>query len=410
MTDLFTNHQRYADLDAWHREVDQLREAGPIHLIDQSELGFKPFWAVIGHEQVMAIERQPALFTNAPESVLGREEDFAKQREMGASLRTLIHMDAPDHPKYRHMTVDWFKPSSLARLQDRLDQLSAQVVTRMESLGGECDFSQDVAVWYPLQVILAILGLPETDYPRMLKLTQELFGATDDDLGRGTGSIDDMIEVILDFFGYFMGVTSERRTNPGDDLATLIANGQIDGAAMPDIETVSYYMIVATAGHDTTSSAITGGMQALAENPDVLAQLQADPSLIANAADEMIRWTSPVRHFMRTAQEDTEVAGQKIAKGDWLYLSYLAANRDPKMFPNPHTFDVTRPNADKHIAFGFGAHFCLGAQLARMELRTVFRDLLPRLESLELAGTPTSMKTTFVGGVKSLPIRYRMTK
>jgi cytochrome P450 len=409
MTDLFTNHERYADLDDWHRCIDELRASGPIHLVDQTAAGFRPFWAVIGHEQVMSIERQPALFTNAPESVLGREADIEKQRSMGAALRTLIHMDAPDHPKYRHLTADWFKPSSLARLQERLDELSLEVVARMESLGGECDFSSDVAVWYPLQVILAILGLPESDYPRMLKLTQELFGATDDDLGRGAGDVDDLISVILDFFAYFMGITAERRENPGDDLATLIARGQIDGEAMPDIETVSYYMIVATAGHDTTASAMTGGLQALVEHPEVLAQLQADPSLISNAVDEMIRWTSPVRHFMRTAQEDTEIAGQKIAKGDWLYLSYLAANRDPKTFPNPHTFDVTRPNADKHIAFGFGAHFCLGAQLARMELRTVFRDLLPRIASIELAGTPTSMKTTFVGGPKSLPIRYRLT-
>jgi cytochrome P450 len=409
VTDLFTNPDRYADLDAWHREADDLRKTGTVHRIDQSAAGFAPFWAVIGHEQVMTIERQAANFTNAPQSVLGRTEDFEKQAAMGAGLRTLIHMDAPDHPKYRMLTADWFKPSSLARLQERLDELSADVVARMESHGGACDFSCDIAVWYPLQVILAILGLPESDYPRMLKLTQELFGATDDDLGRGKLGIDDMIAVILDFYGYFMGVTGERRENPGEDLATMIATGQIDGAPMPDMETVSYYTIVATAGHDTTASAMTGGMQALIEHPEVLAQLQADPSLIPNACDEMIRYTSPVRHFMRTAQVDTEIGGQRIKKGDWLYLSYLAANRDPVMFPNPHTFDPARSNADKHIAFGFGAHFCLGAQLARMELRTVFRDLLPRIKSIELAGKPTSMKTTFVGGPKSLPIRYALT-
>jgi cytochrome P450 len=408
MSDLFTNHRRYADLDDWHRSVDELRADGPIHRIDRSAEGFKPFWAVIGHEQVMSIERQAALFTNAPHSVLGRTEDMEKQAAMGAGLRTLIHMDAPDHPKYRLLTADWFKPSSLARLQDRLDELSAQTMQRLESLDGRCDFSRDVAVWYPLQVILAILGLPEDDYARMLKLTQELFGATDDDLGRGALGVDDMIAVILDFYQYFMTLTAERRAEPGDDLATLIANGQINGAPMPDMETVSYYMIVATAGHDTTASAMTGGLQALIEHPEQLARLQAEPSLIANAADEMIRWVSPVRHFMRTAQDDTEIAGQKIAKGDWVYLSYLAANRDPATFPDPHTFDVARPNADKHLAFGFGAHFCLGAQLARMELRTVFRDLIPRLEEIALDGTPTSMTTTFVGGPKTLPIRYRL--
>ena len=406
MTSLFTVPERYGDLADWHNEVDQLRASGPIHLVDESQKGFAPFWAVIGHEQVMAIERQPELFTNAPQPVIGRTDDFAKQEASGVSLRTLIHMDAPDHPHYRRLTTDWFKPSSLARLQGRLDELSGDVVARMKAFGGHCDFVRDVAVWYPLQVILAILGLPEEDYPRMLKLTQELFGASDDDLGRGTQSADDLIAVLIDFFTYFMGLTAARRADPGDDLASMIANGLINGAPMPDMETVSYYVIVATAGHDTTSSAFAGGMQALAEHPEQFAKLKADLSLLPKAVDEMIRWVSPVRHFMRTAQADTEIAGVRIAKGDWLHLSYLAANRDPLVFPDPHHFNVARPNADKHIAFGFGAHFCLGAQLARMELRTVFRDLLPHLADLSLDGLPRSMKTLFVGGPKSLPLRY----
>jgi cytochrome P450 len=278
----------------------------------------------------------------------------------------------------------------------------------MRALGGSCDFSKDVAVWFPLQVILAILGLPESDYERMLRLTQELFGASDDELGRGSGSMDDLVAVIMDFYQYFMGLTAERRANPSGDLASLIANGQIDDAPMPDIETVSYYMIVATAGHDTTSSAMAGGLEALIEHPDQRALLQSDPSLLSRAVDEMIRYTSPVRHFMRTVQEDTEVGGVPMRKGDWLYLSYLAANRDPAIFADPHRFDVTRANADRHLAFGFGAHFCLGAQLARMELRALFRHLLPVLEHIELAGTPSTMRTTFVGGLKSLPIRYRI--
>jgi cytochrome P450 len=409
MTDLFTNHLRYADMDDWHREADTLRSHGPILRVDRSDEGFTPFWAVIGHDAVMQIERQPDLFTNEPNAVLGRAADIERQRSSGAVIRSLVQMDAPDHPKYRKLTADWFKPGSLGRLQPRLDELSAQMISRLEELGGTCDFARDVAVWYPLQVILAILGLPETDYPRMLKLTQELFGASDDDMGRGSRSVDDLIAVIMDFFQYFMGITLDRRSNPGEDLASLIANGQIDGGQMPDIETISYYIIVATAGHDTTSSAMTGGLQALIQHPEQLARLKADPTLLNSAVDEMIRYTSPVRHFMRTAQADADVAGVQVKKGDWLYLSYLAANRDPAIFIGPHTFDVGRTNADRHLAFGFGAHFCLGAQLARMELRTVFRDLLRRLDHAELVGPPLSMKTTFVGGTKSLPIAYRLT-
>ena len=407
MTDLFTNHERFADLEAWHAEADELRAKGVVQRIDRSEEGFPPFWAVLGHEEVLAVERQPALFTNEPIAVLGRLEDIEAAAASGATIRSLVQMDAPDHPKYRKLTADWFKPASLARLQGRLDELTAQAIAKLEEAGGECDFSKDVAVWYPLAVILAILGLPEDDYPRMLKLTQELFGASDEDLGRGGN--EGLIETILDYFRYFGALTEDRRANPTEDLASLIANGRIDGELMPDMELMSYYVIVAAAGHDTTSSAITGGLEALIQHPEQLARLQADPSLVANAVDEMIRWVSPVRHFTRTAQDDTELAGIPIAKGDLVYLSYLAANRDPRVFEHPHRFDVGRANADRHLAFGFGVHFCLGAQLARMEMRTLFKSLLPRLEKVELTGEPTSMKTTFVGGTKSLPIRYSLT-
>ncbi|MDQ1423207.1 MAG: hypothetical protein QOD72_705 [Acidimicrobiaceae bacterium] len=407
MTDLFTNHLRFADLDDWHNEADVLRSQGVIHRIDRSADGFAPFWAVLGHDEVMQIERQPELFTNEPYAVLFRAADMEAQAASGTQLRSLVQMDAPDHPKYRKLTADWFRPGSLNRLEDRLTELSGEAMARMEAAGGSCDFSKDVAVRYPLAVILALLGLPESDYDRMLKLTQELFGATDDDLGRG--GPEGMIEVILDYFRYFGALTEDRRAHPTDDLASVIANGQIDGAPLPDVELISYYVIIAAAGHDTTASAMTGGLHALIDHPQELKRLQADPSLIPVAVDEMIRWVTPVRHFMRTVQADTEIAGTPLAKGDWVYLSYLAANRDPRVFEDPHRFDVTRSNADRHLAFGFGAHFCVGAQLARMEMRSLFRTLLPRLASIELAGEPTSMRTTFVGGSKSLPIRYELT-
>jgi cytochrome P450 len=408
MTDLFTNHLRFADLDDWHREADVLRSEGVIHRIDRTDDGFAPFWAVLGHDEVMQIERQPDLFTNEPYAVLFRAADMEAQAASGTQLRSLVQMDAPDHPKYRKLTADWFRPASLNRLQDRLTELSKEAVARMEAAGGSCDFSKDVAVRYPLAVILALLGLPEEDYGRMLTLTQELFGATDDDLGRGGGT-EGMIEVILDYFRYFGALTADRRAHPTEDLASVIANGQIDGAPLPDVELISYYVIIAAAGHDTTASAMTGGLHALIDHPDERARLRADPDLIPGAVDEMIRWVTPVRHFMRTVRADTEIAGTPLAKGDWVYLSYLAANRDPRVFEDPHRFDVTRSNADRHLAFGFGAHFCLGAQLARMEMRSLFRTLLPRLASIELDGEPTSMRTTFVGGSKSLPIRYQLT-
>jgi cytochrome P450 len=406
MTDLFTNPHRYGDLDAWRREAVQLHSSGPIHRIEQPD--YLPFWAVIGHDAVLDIERRPDDFTNAPEPILGSDEQLAIRHSGSAEIRTLIHMDDPDHGKYRKLTNDWFKPASIRRLTDRFDELSRQAVDKLEALGGEADFYNDVALAYPLQVILSILGLPEADYPRMIKLTQEMFGAEDPDLRREVLSPEQMVEVVLDFYRYFSELTTDRQAHPTDDLATLIANGTIDDAPMPDLEKMGYYVIIATAGHDTTAAAMAGGLRALAEHPDQLQLLRREPDRLPNAVDEMIRWTAPVRHFMRTAQLDTEVAGVEIAKGDWLYLSYLAGNLDPEVFEDPLRFDVTRPNADKHIAFGYGIHFCLGAQLARMELRSLFGQLVPRLESLELSGEPQTAKTTFVGGHKTVPIRYTL--
>ena len=271
------------------------------------------------------------------------------------------------------------------------------------------DFATDIALPYPLEVVLAVLGLPESDYPRMLMLTQQLFGQEDPDLQRGEVSPEVQAQVIADFNNYFGELTSSRRSNPTDDLASAIANGTIDDELLPDLEMMGLYIITATAGHDTTSSAMAGGMQALIENPDQMEQLKSDPeSLLPNAVEEIFRWTASVRHFMRTATADTEILGQEIKEGEWVYMSYKAANLDPKVFDDPLTFDIERSNANKQICFGYGVHFCLGAQLARLELRSLFGHILPRISSVELAGDPATMKTTFVGGHKSLPISYSL--
>lgn len=407
-TDIFHNNHRYGDMDAWRAEAMELHAQGPIHLVDTDD-EFKTFWAVIGHDEIMHIERNPELFTNEPESVLQTNAIIEQRKASGVDIRTLIHMDNPDHGKYRRLTNDWFKPASVKRMQERLDQLSAEAVAKLEAAGGEIDFNTEIAVPYPLQVILAILGLPEEDYGRMLTLTQELFGTTDPDLKREGLEPEDNMAVLMDFYAYFSGLTEARRSEPTDDLASLIANGLIDDQPMPDLETMGYYVIVATAGHDTTAASMSEGMHRLAQHPEQLQMLKDDPSLITNAVAEMIRLSSPVRHFMREAQEDTEVGGQQIKKGDWLMLSYIAGNLDPRMFDNPLAFDVTRHNADRHIAFGFGTHFCLGAQLARMELRSLFAHVVPRLESVEVSGEVATSKATFVSGHKTLPIRYTLT-
>jgi cytochrome P450 len=328
--------------------------------------------------------------------------------QQGQILRTLIHMDDPDHKLFRAVASSWFTPARIKALEPRVRELATRYVDHLASLGGECDFMQEVAVGFPLHVILSILGLPEDDFPRMLKLTQELFGGDDSELGRSTEDLAAQAQVLLDFFNYFTALTASRREQPTDDLASAIANAEIHGEPMNDFDTASYYTIIATAGHDTTSSTIGGGLEALLRFPDQLARLQADPSLGASAAEEMIRWVTPVKEFMRTATEDRTIRGTTIEAGQSVYLAYLSANRDEEVFEDPFRFDVGRPD-NRQIAFGFGAHFCLGAHLSRMETRLFFEELLSRLEHVELAGDVTRSSTVFVGGIKHLPIRYRLT-
>jgi cytochrome P450 len=338
--------------------------------------------------------------------VIATLEADRRREEQGDLLRTLIHMDDPDHRVYRGMTAEWFLPKNMAKLEGRLAELARLSVARMAQLGGRCDFARDIAMQYPLQVILAILGLPESDYPRMLKLTQELFGSADPELSRGL-SMEDLIAVIQDFFAYFSELTDERRAHPTGDLASVIANATIGGEPIGIMEQISYYVIVATAGHDTTSSAMAGGLQALIEHPDQLARLQTDLSLLPSAVDEIIRWVTPVKHFMRNCTSEYTLRDHTFQKGDAVLLSYPSANRDEDVFDDPFFFDVARtPN--KHLAFGFGVHYCLGAMLARMEIRALLNELVPRLRHIELAGEAAEMQTLFVGGLKRLPIAYEL--
>jgi len=211
--------------------------------------------------------------------------------------------------------------------------------------------------------------------------------------------------VVADFSTYFRGITEDRRRNPRDDLATVIANARIGGDYMPDHDATSYYMIVATAGHDTTSSSTAGAIWALAEDPEQFARVKANPELIPGLVDEAIRWMTPVKHFMRSATADTELSGRRITKGDWLMLCYASGNRDEEVFEHPDRFRSDRkPN--RHVAFGYGAHLCLGQYLAKLEMRILFEELLPRLKSLSLGGEVKMTQAYFVSGPKKLPIRF----
>ena len=407
----------YAD-GAIHETYRWLRQHEPLGIATIE--GVDPFWVATKHADILEISRQNDLFHNGDRSpTLTSQAVDKKVREMmGGSphlLRTLIHMDAPDHHKYRALTQAWFMPQNLKKLEDRIRVIARAAVDKMAAKGGECDFVNEVALHFPLHVIMTILGVPESDEARMLKLTQELFGAADPELGRGgkeTTFVDAPEQdfdfgVIVDFSNYFRALSEARRKQPTDDLASVIANSQVDGQPISDLEAMSYYIIVATAGHDTTSSSTGGAMWALAERPGEFRKLKADPSLIPGLVDESIRWTTPVKTFMRTVTADTEFAGRQMKQNDWLMLCYASGNRDEEVFEAPDEFRVDRkPN--KHLAFGYGAHLCLGQHLAKMEMRILWEELIPRLESVELAGTPAMSHAVFVNGPKRLPIRFKM--
>src|SRR6478672_1735987 len=399
---VFAEPMSYADETKLHAALTHLRANAPVSWVEVPN--YRPFWAMTKYADIMAIERANTVFTNSPRPVLMTAE--SDELQAGVGISTLIHMDDPQHRVVRAIGADWFRPKAMRAMKVRVDELAKRYVDHMAAVGPECDFVQEVAVNFPLFVIMSLLGVPEEDFPRMLRYTQELFGNEDAELAGGATK-EETLGVLLDMFGYFNALTASRREHPTEDLASAIANAKIDGEPLSDVDTVSYYVIIATAGHDTTSATISGGLQALVEHPDQLRRLQDDTGLMGLATEEMIRWVTPVKEFMRTAQQDNELRGVPIAAGDSVLLSYPSGNRDEDVFVDPFRFDVGR-DPNRHVAFGYGVHFCLGAALARMEVNSFFSALVPRLRSIELTGDPQHIATIFVGGLKHLPIRYSL--
>jgi len=382
-----------------------LREHDPVSRVEHPD--FEPFWAVTKHEDIKNISQKNDAFLNNPRTVLIRrqfEEALLEKFGTRNGLETLIHMDNPKHRKLRNVTRDWFKPGPIDRLRDEVQVIARLYVDKMEEMGGECDFVKDIAMLYPLRIIMSIIGVAPEEEPMMLKLTQELFGGQDATQARGD-EVDDGLDVLMDFFTYFTGVVEDRKKNPTDDLASILANALVDGEPMEALDQISYFIITATAGHDTTSATIGGGMKALLEHPDQLVKLRENPQLAKQAAREMIRWTSPVRHMMRTTTQDITLRGKNLKAGDSLCLWYPSANRDEEAIDNPDVFDIERDNRNQ-LAFGYGGHMCLGQHLAVLEVEVFFQELLPRLSHIEMAADPEWVQAVFVGGLKSMPVRY----
>jgi len=390
---------RYAERGRPYELFAALRREAPVAYCEPE--GYAPFWAITRHEDIVAISRDPARFSNAEGVALLRKDEPDFQR----MVRTIVNMDPPDHGPYRAIGHRWFVPRNLRSLEERVRDLVHELLDGVAARGAtRIDFVSEIATPLPLRMICNLLGLPPEDEAFALRVADEAFGADDPDMKRSEGGRQ---ALVVELFGYFTKMLADRRREPREDLLSLIANAEVNGKPIPDLEALSYAGVILGAGIDTTRNALGSGMETLLAHPEQLERLRKDPSLIPTAVEEILRWTVPANQMLRSATCDTEVRGVAIRKGETLVLFYPSANRDESVFDEPDRFLVDRkPN--HHLTFGIGEHFCLGAGLARMEIRVLLEELLPRLQSIRLAGTPKRIETSFIVGWKELPIEIEL--
>jgi cytochrome P450 len=379
--------------------------------------GYDPLWLITKFDDIMTVERNHSLFNatmNNPILNTQAGDAFMRTLTPDGSIRyldALPFLDPPEHTQIKSATSNWFTPKNVAKYTGHIRQIAREDVDKLLSFDGEVDWATDFALHYPLRVILGLFGIPQEDLPLMLKLTQDFFGANDPDEKRDDveaspeAAARQFQAAFADFFAYFDQFTEDRRAHPRDDLMSVIANAKVDGEYLPRGVVNGSYLQVATAGHDTTSSVIAGAALALARDPGQWERVRENHALIPGMTEEAVRWTSPVKHFMRSASQDTELHGVAIRKGERLMLNYPSGNRDEDYFAAAEDFDLER-SPNKHLGFGFGGHMCIGQHIARLEMNILFEELLPRVTSIELAGDPRPVKTNFVSSYKSLPVKF----
>ncbi len=408
--------QSYADLDnVVHPACEWLRANMPI---GRAELeGYDPVWMVSTHAHVSEIYRDAETFHNADHNIIlypKAGDEYLRGMLDGTTrvLDNLTYMEPPEHGRYRSATSHSFLPAQVRRFDGRIRELAREAVERLLDCDGECDFVDLVSRDYPLSSVMEMLGIPREDYSLMMRLTQETFGGDDPDWKREDvpetpeAAAISWAKSVADFYEYFEAIRKDRLANPRDDLASSIVNSRLDdGELMPEGRQNHLAASIAIAGHDTTNSAIAGGMLGLARFPDQFDKVKAAPSLLAGLVDESMRYSTPAKHFTRNTTRDVEFHGVPFAAMDRVMTLTVSANRDEDVFPDPERFDVTRrPNP--HLSFGWGPHICLGQSIAKNEMRILFEELLPKLKTLELAGEPRLKIGNFVTGPKTLPIRF----
>ena len=409
-------------------EWDRMRREAPIHWYEPPE-DYEPFWSVTRHADILAISKRADVFVSRRRLRLFQrpvQNHMWSTREVleaqfgpanGAPL-SFNDMDAPHHLPYRNLTSKHFTPRAMRTFAPKIAALAKDYVgrfaARLANAGGDgapLDLVQDLSVKVPTAAIFQMLGVPPDQHDELFTLWEDTVRSSPEERKRKTE--EDAASVFFNPEGkgqrYLAQMIDEARERgaTADDLLAALLEARVEGEPLPQQALVSYVMLLIAAGLDTTRHATTGGVHLLLEHPDQLERLVADPSLIDAAVEEILRFTSPVIHFMRTAVADFEIGGQKIREGESVSLWYPSANRDEEVFDRPYEFDIGR-DPNPHLAFGgYGPHFCIGAHLARTQLRAVFTELLPFLPKLEVAGELVRMKNLHVGGYTALPVRQR---
>jgi cytochrome P450 len=358
------------------------------------------FWAVTSHEGVMAVSRRAAEFSSGAKGAF--LVDPRTPGDLAQSRQLLISMDAPEHLRIRKLITSVFTPRAIGRLTESVAS-HAQALVRSVVKAGEFDVVTDLAAELPLLVLADLLGMPRTDRHLLYRWSNHLVGF--DDPEYGGGDIDTYRATFGEAFGYALRLASDRRESPTDDLVSMLANAEVDGRRLTDREFCNFWLLLVVAGNETTRHLTSGSLQALASNPAQREALVSGTVELSTAAEELLRWVTPIMQFRRTAVRDTEICGHPVASGDKVVVYYTSANRDAAVFADPDRLDLSR-DPNPHLAFGIGPHFCLGSHLARLEITSLLTAIRPHLPRLELTAEPVRLESNFVNGAKSMPARF----
>ena len=380
-----------------HEFFSWLRANDPVHWID-SEFIDPGYWVVTKYHDVIAVERDVTTYSSARPTAL--MEDGT---DGGGAELMMLNQDPPQHTRLRMLVARGFTPKVMKQLEPHVREAAVRIVGAAAKKG-ETDFVLDFAAELPLVVIAELLGVPYEDRAKLFDWSNRLVGSNDPEYAAATP--EQSIEAAMEVYAYAQSLADERRKRPLDDIVTTLITAEMEGEKLSDIEFNVFFLLLSVAGNETTRNLISGGMLALMEHPDQQQMLVDDPSLIPGAVEEMLRYVSPVQYFRRTATQDAELRGKQIKEGDRVTLWYGAANRDEEVFDDSQRFDIMR-SPNEHIAFGGrGPHYCLGASLAKMEIRLMFEQIVERLPDMELAGSPQRLQSNLINGIKHLPVRF----